>query len=149
MKESAGRKPRQVATLFESAHGMPYGLQRLFGFSVHWNVAKNSKVVAAPIRERCVFRTSPRVFPPESAAVFLSSAKSFGVFRCEERRFRGQASRGFILAGEFFRFDLLASTSGWLNALMPMIEPARGSDFPAEKFLAEVYTFGSVIRMTG
>src|SRR6266849_5269536 len=45
---------------------------------------------------------------------------------------------------------LLASTSGWLKALMPMMEPATAVAISQRKnSWPRVYVFGSVMRTTG
>src|SRR5207245_5937479 len=120
------------------AHGMPHGLQRLCVFSVHWNVAKNCEVVGGSDSRKMRLQNLTESLPGGKRGGISLVGKKFGVFRCEERRFRGQASRGFILAGEFFRFDLAGLDVGLVECIDADDRARNGSsDFPAEKFLAE------------
>jgi len=90
------------------------------------------------------------VFPPESAAAFFASAKSLASFEVKNGDSAGRLPVDSYWLVSFFVSILLASTSGWLNALMPMIEPATAVAISQRKnSWPSVYTFGSVIRITG
>ena len=122
---------------FLVANGVANTLQKFVVCRIHSDVAEDAKIIARPKPQNMRLQNGNKSRAVHCGYIFLVG-EEFDAAGFEKWNFWRKASGRFVLAGQFFGFDLAGFDVRLVEGVdaNDLARDGRG-DFPAEKFLAE------------
>src|SRR5579859_1500407 len=138
MKE-ARSKAQDGRDFFVVSHGKADGLEGFFIRFVHGEVAQHRKIITGVDAREVFLQDGGERCTTLKNGDIRPTGVQFAAIAGEKRRFRGELAARFVFGSQLARFHLAGLDIGLIEGVDAKERAGYGcSDFPTEKFLAEV-----------